>query len=32
MEINDVNGPTQQEKTNRKLYSVGYRWDITTLA
>jgi hypothetical protein len=28
MEINDVNGPTQQEKTNRKFYSVGYRLDF----
>lgn len=28
MEINDVSSPTQQEKTNRKFYSVGYRWDF----
>lgn len=28
MEINDTQSPTLQEKTNRKFYSVGYRWDF----
>lgn len=28
MEINDTESPTLQERTNRKFYSVGYRWDF----
>lgn len=28
MEINDTESATLQEKTDRKFYSVGYRWDF----